>query len=136
MSVCLDLPKYRCEECEYFCPMTTKTIRFNKAHFTVGCACKNLCDSTQRLEKELEKAKENENKYKLINKWTIVEGHTLPPLDSMKQNINDLIPKFYHLGCRKKVEGTKHIMYSEPYTYCPDCGEKMMVTVVNGKEEK
>ena len=47
MSVYLNLPKYKCENCDKFSPIATKCGK----DIIVGCACKKLCDRLEKLEK-------------------------------------------------------------------------------------
>lgn len=122
MSVHLDLPKYKCENCDYFSPMTTKTKEKDGTKIVIGCACKKLCDSLEKLEKEKKEVEESP----YISKWNTTWDykHLIERFEVIK------IPKllYYHEGCPaidRRIMDLK--IYTEEYKFCPDCGEPMIV---------
>jgi len=134
MSVNLDLPKYKCQECEYFSPMTTEIKQKNGTKFVVGCACKNLCDSLQKLEKEVEKQKDIIDKIKeesqYISKWEFVFDEKDSDLQPIFMPVTLPKKNFYHNGCPAitDLRIMKNIkFYDEEYKFCPDCGEPMII---------
>ena len=123
MSVHLDLPKYRCETCEYFSPMTTETKEKNGTKFVVGCACEKLCDSIEKLKKEKKEIEESN----YISKWKHVWDY-YDPLYRADMPIKTPKLLYYHQGCPATDLRTMDVkFYDEEHTYCPDCGELMII---------
>lgn len=124
MSVNLDLPKYKCENCNYFSPVTSTRGK----DIIIGCSCEKLCDELEKLEKEkeeIERKKEEESPY--ISKWEyILDDNGLQPI-FMPVTLPK--KKFYHDGCPATTDlrTTTIKFYDEEYKFCPDCGEMMIV---------
>lgn len=124
MSVYLDLPKYKCENCKYFSPMTTKTKEETGTKFVIGCACKNLCNELEKLEKEKKEIEESP----YISKWKYIFDDDYEP-QPIFMPVTLPKKKFYHDGCPATINLriTTIKFYDEEYKFCPDCGEPMIV---------
>lgn len=151
MSIILDPPKFKCDNCDKFSPVTSTRGK----DIVVGCACKKLCDSLEKLEKkkeEIERKKEEESPY--ISKWEYfrqVSADLDAEIERKKKESQYIskwkyilddnglqaifmpvtLPKkkFYHDGCPATTDLriTTIKFYDGEYKFCPDCGEMMII---------